>query len=100
MWRSLYTDCSRLRGWTVELSQLTAALTVQVLFPESYAETAAWLRKEVVANAEILRRCEAQLDDALRSNAQLRDLVADVKVSSFASNALNALIRRFRLRMI
>jgi hypothetical protein len=53
---------------------------VQVLFPESYAETAAWLRKEMVANTDILRRCEAQLHDALRADAQLRELVADVKV--------------------
>ena len=56
-------------------------LSTQVLFPESYAETAAWLRKEVVANAEILRRCESQLHNALRTNAQLRDLIADVKVN-------------------
>ena len=53
---------------------------VQVLFPESYAETAAWLRKEMVANADILRRCQAQLHDALHANAQLRELVADVQV--------------------
>ena len=52
---------------------------VQVLFPESYAETAAWLRKEMVANADILCHCQAQLQDALRANAQLRELVADVE---------------------
>ena len=51
-----------------------------MLFPESYAETAAWLRKEVVANAEILRHCQMQLDEALQANAQLRDLVAAVQV--------------------
>ncbi len=70
--------------------ELATALTVQVLFPESYAETAAWLRKEVVANAEILRRCETQLDEALQSNAQLRDLVADVKVSPFACKCISS----------
>jgi len=95
--RTTVTGRLGLRGWTVELDQLTTALTTQVLFPESYAETAAWLRKEVVANAEILRRCEAQLDDALRSNAQLHDLVTNVKVSSFAFYALTTLGLQVRM---
>ena len=62
-----------------------------MLFPESYAETAAWLRKEVVANAEILRRCKAQLDEALQSDAQLQDLVADVTVNPIAHSPTSRL---------
>lgn len=52
---------------------------LQVLFPESYAETAGWLRKEVIANEDTLERCKAQLEHSIVATAQLQDLVADVQ---------------------
>ena len=75
------TACKHASAPHAACSQTLDGGRMQVLFPESYAETAAWLRKEMVANAEILRRCQMQLDEALHANAQLHDLVAEVKVS-------------------
>ena len=58
---------------------------LQVLFPESYAETAGWLRKEVIANEDTLERCKAQLEHAMAAFPQLQDLVAEVQVTPHLS---------------
>jgi hypothetical protein len=52
----------------------------QELFPQSYAQTAAWLQRERTANQDTLARCRAALQAALGSNAALQPLVAGCQV--------------------
>ncbi len=52
----------------------------QELFPQSYAQTAAWLQRERTANQDMLARCRAALQAALGTNAALQPLVAGCQV--------------------
>ncbi len=52
----------------------------QVLFPQTYEQTAAWLRQERLVNSDVLQRCSAQLQGALDEDGVLRGLVDHVQV--------------------
>ena len=56
------------------------SLALQELFPESYAETAAWLRREVNANGNSLARCEQQLQHAVEQDPEFQALAAGCQV--------------------
>lgn len=53
---------------------------MQELFPESYAETAAWLRREVAANGDSLAQCEQQLQQAVEQDPHFQSLAAGCQV--------------------
>jgi hypothetical protein len=53
---------------------------MQILFPASYSETAAWLRKAAISNEGTLRQCISQLQAALGADAHLQTLTAGVQV--------------------
>ena len=55
-------------------------LALQELFPESYAETAAWLRREVNANGDSLACCEQQLQHAVEQDPEFQALAAGCQV--------------------
>ena len=55
-------------------------LALQELFPESYAETAAWLRREVAANGDSLAQCEQQLQQAVEQDPHFQSLAAGCQV--------------------
>lgn len=55
-------------------------LALQELFPESYAETAAWLRREVAANGDSLSQREQQLQQAVEQDAHFQSLAAGCQV--------------------
>ena len=64
-----------------ELSHLLdTACSLQELFPESYAETAAWLRREVSANGDSLAQCEQQLKEAVEQDPHFQSLAAGCQV--------------------
>ena len=52
----------------------------QELFPQSYAQTAAWLQRERMANTDTLARCQAALQGALASHPPLQALAAGCQV--------------------
>lgn len=52
----------------------------QILFPASYSETAAQLRRTAISNEGTLRQCIAQLQVALSANAHLQTLTTGVEV--------------------
>ena len=52
----------------------------QILFPASYAETAAWLRKTAISNEGTLRQCISQLQALLSAHAHLQTLTSGVEV--------------------
>jgi hypothetical protein len=55
-------------------------LCMQILFPASYSETAAWLRKAAISNEGTLRQCISQLQAALGANMHLQTLITGVEV--------------------
>ena len=55
-------------------------LALQELFPESYAETAAWLRQKVNANGDSLACCEQQLQHAVEQDPEFQALAAGCQV--------------------
>lgn len=55
---------------------------LQELFPESYAETAGWLRREVNANQDSLDRCSAQLQDLIDTSQEFEALAASCQVGN------------------
>lgn len=57
---------------------------VQILFPASYSETAAQLRKAAISNEGTLRQCISQLQAALSANVRLQTLTARVEVGGAA----------------
>ena len=59
---------------------------LQELFPESYAETAAWLRREVNAHSDSLASCEQQLQQAVEADPEFRSLAAGCEVSVCVMN--------------
>lgn len=56
------------------------ALMMQELFPESYAETAAWLRREVTANGDSLAQYEQQLQQVVEQDPHFQSLAAGCQV--------------------
>lgn len=54
--------------------------SVQVLFPASYADTAAWLRSNAITNQGTLHQCQTRLQEALDSNAEINCLASRVEV--------------------
>ncbi len=52
---------------------------MQILFPESYARTAAWLREQATANADVLERCKAQLVAAVEAHPRFPELAAGLQ---------------------
>ena len=54
---------------------------LQELFPESYAETAAWLRREVNGHGDSLARCEQQLQAAVEQDPEFQVLAVGCQVS-------------------
>lgn len=62
------------------MPHVEGGLALQELFPESYAETAAWLRREVAANGDSLARCEQQLQHAVEQDPHFQSLAAGCQV--------------------
>ena len=54
---------------------------LQELFPESYAETAGWLRREVSANQDSLDTCTAQLQELIDHSPEFNALAVSCQVS-------------------
>ena len=52
----------------------------QELFPQSYAQTAAWLQRERMANTDTLARCTAALQAALAAHPPLQALAVGCQV--------------------
>ena len=55
-------------------------IVLQELFPESYAETAGWLRSEVHANEDSLERCSAQLQRLVNASPEFQALAEHCQV--------------------
>ena len=55
---------------------------VQVLFPQSYAQTGEWLRREHLSNQDALSRSCAQLHRALEAEPAIRNAVLGWQVCS------------------
>lgn len=53
---------------------------VQILFPESYERTAAWLREQAVANADVLAACKRRLAAAVESHPRFSQLASGLEV--------------------
>ena len=69
----------------------------QLLFPASYARTAAWLREQTAANAGTLERCRARLGAALAAHPRLPGLAAGVEVHGRAKSLFSILKKQLRL---
>lgn len=70
-------------GHALGLGTLSSALEdrcFQALFPQTYDETAAWLRQERLINADVLQRCSRQLQAALDADEELRRCSDHVQV--------------------
>lgn len=60
---------------------MAAALPLlQILFPESYERTAAWLREQAVANADVLAVCKRRLAGAVCGHPRFSQLAAGLEV--------------------
>ena len=68
------------------VSGLSTWYDLQELFPESYAETAAWLRREVNANGDSLARCEEELQQAVEQDPEFQALAAGCQVSNHCTD--------------
>lgn len=59
---------------------LMCGVLVQILFPESYERTAAWLREQAVANADVLAACKRRLAAAVESHPRFSQLASGLEV--------------------
>lgn len=69
-------------------------LRMQILFPASYSETAAWLRKAAISNEGTLRQCISQLQAALGADAHLQTLTAGVQVCLTSPEVTSTMLLR------
>ena len=69
----------------------------QILFPESYERTAAWLREEAVANADVLAACKAALAAAVAAHPRFAQLAAGVQVHGRTKTLFSTLKKLLRL---
>lgn len=72
----------------------------QELFPESYAETAAWLRREVNANGDSLACCEQQLQAAVEQDPEFQVLAAGCQVAGRTKSLFSTMKKLLRLDCI
>ncbi len=72
--------------------------TGQVLFPASYAETAAWLRATAIGNQGTLQRCKTRLQEALAANQELQRLCSRVEVCPHTAICVRTDRKRLRLK--
>ncbi|KAL0049608.1 hypothetical protein WJX82_005847 [Trebouxia sp. C0006] len=72
----------------------------QELFPESYAETAAWLRREVNAHGDSLARCEQQLQAAVEQDPEFQVLAAGCQVAGRTKSLFSTMKKLLRLDSI
>lgn len=70
---------------------------MQILFPESYVRTAAWLREEAAANADTLARCEAALRSAVLRHPRFAELAAGLSVHGRTKTLFSTLKKLLRL---
>ncbi|KAL4427713.1 hypothetical protein ABPG75_001802 [Micractinium tetrahymenae] len=69
----------------------------QILFPESYVRTAAWLREEAAANADTLDRCQAALRSAVLRQPRFAELAAGLTVHGRTKTLFSTLKKLLRL---
>jgi (p)ppGpp synthase/HD superfamily hydrolase len=74
---------------------LPAAL--QILFPESYLRTAAWLRDQAVSNADVLARCTARLAAAVERDPRFAELAGGLEVQGRTKTLFSTLKKLLRL---
>ena len=78
------TCCTELFDFSIMMlvsdRSLSMRCALQELFPESYAETAEWLRREVNAHGDSLLACEQQLQQALEQDPEFKSLAASCQV--------------------
>ncbi|KAL0022060.1 hypothetical protein WJX77_011849 [Trebouxia sp. C0004] len=72
----------------------------QELFPESYAETAAWLRREVNAHGDSLARCIQQLQAAVEQDPEFQVLAAECQVAGRTKSLFSTMKKLLRLDSI
>ncbi|KAL0024788.1 hypothetical protein WJX79_007329 [Trebouxia sp. C0005] len=72
----------------------------QELFPESYAETAAWLRREVNAHGDSLARCEQQLQAAVEQDPEFQVVAAGCQVAGRTKSLFSTMKKLLRLDSI
>lgn len=61
-------------------STLAPNSSMQILFPESYERTAAWLREQAVANADLLASCKKRLAAAVEAHPRFSQLAGGLEV--------------------
>ncbi len=66
----------------------SSPLLPQMLFPETYARTAAWLRQESAAGQETLERCQAAIQAAVLGQPRFHTLASGLQVQSDAHAVL------------
>lgn len=71
--------------------------TSQILFPESYERTAAWLREEAAANADVLAACKAQLAAAVAAHPRFEELAGGLQVHGRTKTLFSTLKKLLRL---
>ncbi|KAK9842544.1 hypothetical protein WJX81_005255 [Elliptochloris bilobata] len=69
----------------------------QELFPQSYAQTAAWLQRERTANTDTLARCRAALQAALGVHPALQALAAGCQVAGRTKSLFSTMKKLLRL---
>jgi hypothetical protein len=69
----------------------------QILFPESYIRTAAWLQEQAAANAATLAGCQAALRAAVEAQPRFAQLAGGVEVKGRAKTLFSTLKKLLRL---
>ena len=69
----------------------------QILFPESYLRTAAWLREQEVSNADVLARCTARLAAAVERDPRFAELAGGLQVQGRTKTLFSTLKKLLRL---
>ena len=75
----------------------SSRLPPQILFPESYLRTAAWLREQAAANAEVLARCQAALEAAVAAQPRFGELAGGLVVAGRTKSLFSTLKKLLRL---
>ncbi|KAL4856897.1 putative GTP diphosphokinase CRSH1 [Chlorella vulgaris] len=87
-------------GHALGLSAVAAQLEdrcFQILFPESYLRTAAWLCEQAAANAVTLQRCQQELSGAVLGQQRFAQLAAGVSVKGRTKTLFSTLKKLLRL---
>jgi (p)ppGpp synthase/HD superfamily hydrolase len=70
---------------------------LQILFPESYLRTAAWLCEQAAANSVTLQRCQQELSGAVLGQQRFAQLAAGVSVKGRTKTLFSTLKKLLRL---